>query len=257
MDSNESGIWRKLEQDFKAIKDPFNFLRADYSKHTPDPECLSGWRLTGGLTGPERAQFEAVARLAGIALWNDKNLRLSLPAEVLVEPDPLVRWLTAIRMKTAGYEDGRVGWEVDDEANRSATITSGSITRLIEWSIAMCSIMGTDSLQYATWEQGVSKLGEKPQRIATLKPLKKKELRLDETGLFIDGRHYNLKPNALTMWKDFFERKGEGVHQADFVFESRKAIKDMPTAVKILIKRGIPHRGYSVPRLQKQFSSGM
>ena len=88
---------------------------------------------------------------------------------------------------------------------------------------------------------------------ASMQP-KKKELRLDETGLFIDGKHHRLTPNALAMWKSFFEVKGEALHQADFPgFEPRKVINDLPAAVAKLISHGRPHQGYSIPRLQKQF----
>jgi hypothetical protein len=88
--------------------------------------------------------------------------------------------------------------------------------------------------------------------LQTDKPPKEMELRLDDTGLTVDGKYYELKANALAMWRLFFQNKGICLHQADFPgFETRKAIQTMPPAVKKLIQRGRPHQGYLVPRLRK------
>ena len=83
-----------------------------------------------------------------------------------------------------------------------------------------------------------------------------KGLSLDDTGLFINGKHFELTPNAMTMWKLFFDVGGKVVHQNDFPgFEARKVIKTMPPAVRKIILHGKPHQGYSVPKLRVQSGS--
>jgi hypothetical protein len=168
--NNESNTWRSFEKDFRAIPDPFNFLRADYHEYKPDPYGMTGWRLTGG--GPA-THFRAIAVLAGQALWEDKSLRRVVSDAILIDPDPFNRWLTAVREMTNAFEwSGPIGYEINDDGTRGSRILGGSIERLIENSALLCLKLAAQSkvlvAQAPNEKQAIDASMTKPKRVDIL-----------------------------------------------------------------------------------------
>jgi hypothetical protein len=157
-----SSQWRTFEKDFREIPDPFNDLRADYQENTPDPCGLTGWTVRD-------ARFKAIAVLAGNELWRDKSLRPILPDEVMVEPDPLNRWLTAVRLVTGRFEWGLLAYEQNDDGSRGSRIQKGTIQRVIEASALLCLQLAAHESPHTEIIQTLSPTPRESKRVALVR----------------------------------------------------------------------------------------
>lgn len=137
-------IWRSLERDFRAIPDPYNDLRADWSHQKTIPNV---WHLAGGSLRDTRDRFQAIAKLAGKKLLMDSAIESILPKEVVQEIDPFKRWLTAIRLITKRFEWGPAGTLLDANNKPVGQVLTGSIPSVIDSSALLCIHLASEEIQ--------------------------------------------------------------------------------------------------------------
>lgn len=126
-----SETWRAFEKDFRAI--PALDMRAGWSSQDG---LFNHWDLAGG-TLEARERFRVVVRLAGKALL-DPAIASILPGQVLKEPDPFARWLTAIRSITDRFKISPVvlyDREPDGKEHRTHV---GDINSIVDSSASLC-----------------------------------------------------------------------------------------------------------------------
>ena len=154
--------WLDLESRFRAINDPYRHLRADWSQVSGGPEH---WIVKGSTDRFAIGRFEAVASLAGNALSTCPKF----PDDLLQNPDPVHRWLNAIRHKTHYFRIGNGAPMVSSyftvhDGDETHIGLFGGIDRVCEASAILC-------LQLAA---GARNVQPKPDRVKVdeLKPVR-------------------------------------------------------------------------------------
>ena len=127
--------WRSLEKDFRDIPDQFGGLRADWSDQ---PTLRNEWRLAGIGSRAVEGRFEAIAAMAGKHLLSSSAAQACVRQEVLDEPNPVVRWLSAAREVTGQFETGPYGILKNEAGDHVGHLFTGSIHRVIETSALLC-----------------------------------------------------------------------------------------------------------------------
>lgn len=123
----DSQYWRDMEARFRALPDPFVFLRADWH-YIVGSGGPGEWRLCGGATASVHMRFEALAKQAG---FHTKNP---------VSCDPLVCWLDLLRLESPNFDLHPYGaMELDADGQVVAHLSSGSIFSLCEASADLCA----------------------------------------------------------------------------------------------------------------------
>lgn len=123
----DSQYWRDMEARFRALPDPFVFLRADWH-YIVGSGGPGEWRLCGGATASVHMRFEALAKQAGFHAKNP------------VSCDPLVCWLDLLRLESPNFDLHPYGaMALDADGQVVAHLSSGSIFRLCEASADLCA----------------------------------------------------------------------------------------------------------------------
>jgi hypothetical protein len=217
--------------DLESLAPDIPFIEARCAMFGPGPHR---WYLVGGGHVHVRRRYRLMANRVAKLLLADEAVRSTLPKEILSIDHPLSRLCElirdysgrAIRMKS--YNDKVLGRYVE-----------AVIPQFVTYMSLICD---------AYERQAMCNGREKPTTAS--KPIRKIEL--SGKVLEVDGKSYSLKPNAVTLWERWKETGGEPLVGADFPsLQISKVIKEMPDRVKRLIKKGIPHHGPSVPRLQR------
>jgi hypothetical protein len=131
----DSQFWRDMEARFRAIPDPTGDLRADWN-YVIGSGGPGTWRLAAGLSPSVRVRFEALARLAGVAIDN--------PAI----SDPLIAWLHALRLASPDYRPDLYYVEMQDGTEGAHHLT-GTVRRVCEASADQCCVLESRAMESA------------------------------------------------------------------------------------------------------------
>ena len=144
--------WRRLEKDFRDIRDPFSDMRADWSDQ---PGYRNYWQLAGGIDAFARARFEALARQAGRFLLASNVAIGKCSSDLRAIEDDMARWLTAIREITHRFEFGPIGTLLDANNAPIGNLYTGSINRVIEASALLCLQLSTEERTTPSMKQTI------------------------------------------------------------------------------------------------------
>ena len=89
----------------------------------------------------EVAEFELLAGVCGRLLEQCLDQSSSLGNYLLSESNPRIRWYKALKELGGAMETRFPAYELDDTGNRTGTIYSGSIAKVVEVSANLCLLM--------------------------------------------------------------------------------------------------------------------
>lgn len=127
--------WRKFEEDFRAIPDPFSQMRVDWTYGEGQPE---NWTIAAWHDRFSRERFEAIARMAGQMLLSSPAVVSRCTSDLLNEQNPLHCWFMAIRELTDCFRQGPTFIEYDENQKPVGRVYTGSIESVLEASALAC-----------------------------------------------------------------------------------------------------------------------
>ncbi len=125
--------WLDLEQRFLELERPLQSARLDRQDGTAGEH----WRVAASFDNLATARFESISKLAGKKLLESVG-EDRLPEEVRNSPSDLIRWYRAISGNYRFYKPGLIGYETDEQGNKTGWITTGHINNPAGVSAAYC-----------------------------------------------------------------------------------------------------------------------
>ena len=127
--------WRKLEQDFNSLSDPFDGMRADWSCGS---DKIESWRIAAWPDKDTKKRFEAIAKIAGNLLLTSPTARSKCNSEILNEKNDLHRWLKGIWRISGTFEQRPPLVSHENAEQINSYIFLGSINNLVKASSLFC-----------------------------------------------------------------------------------------------------------------------
>ena len=126
--------WFELEQRFRELEAPLQFMRIDGQTGAAGEH----WRLAGGPSGDAGRRFHAVAAMASTRLFQDFPSEIRRFSELESESDPVIRWYKALQFIADRYEDYRYAEQINDDGSSGGFIFTGSIDQPATASATLC-----------------------------------------------------------------------------------------------------------------------
>jgi hypothetical protein len=129
--------WLDFEDRFRRIAPALQYVRIDF-------QWGSGgefWRLAGGATGTLNRQFEALAELGGISLFEAAKTYTELTVTLSKESDPKYVWYRVVKELSGEFKMGPFGYYTDEAGKPNGSVFTGSISNIGEVSANVCLIL--------------------------------------------------------------------------------------------------------------------
>jgi hypothetical protein len=129
--------WLDFEDRFRRIATALQYIRIDFTWGAGG----EFWRLAGGATGTLNRQFEALAELSGMALFEVAKVCPELSAIVSKESDPKHAWYRALKELSGEFKMGPFGYYTDEAGNPNGSVFTDSMSNIGEVSANFCLIL--------------------------------------------------------------------------------------------------------------------
>lgn len=129
--------WLDLEERFRRIADPLQYLRIDFQWGAAGEY----WRLCGMPYSSLYSQFDALAELASLSLEECVTVYPELISIINAETVKKNRWYRALKVLSSEFKFENYGCQIDENGNEAGHIYLGRILNIGNASANLCLLL--------------------------------------------------------------------------------------------------------------------